>query len=104
MSSTELVECFEKITTQKVEEYFPQKTVTITAYDKRYITQSLKMRTRQRHRAYRQGGKSEKYLKLKNTFDSKLKKEAEKYRDKNLVEVAEGKRIHSYKDLHKLEF
>ena len=49
------------------------------------------MRTRQRHRAYRQGEKSEKYLKLKNTFDSKLKKEAEKYRDKNLVEVAEGK-------------
>ena len=104
MSSTELVESFEKITKQKVDEFFPQKTVTITAYDKPYITQELKILRRQRQRAYRKGGKSEKYLKLKNTFDAKLKKEAEKYRDKILVEVAEGKRLHSYKGLRKLEF
>ena len=61
MSSTELVESFEKSTSQKVIKYFPQKkTVTITAYDKPYITQELKMLRRQRQRKYRQEGKSKK--------------------------------------------
>ena len=104
MSTTDMVEVFENITGNMVRNVFPEKLVTISDYDKPYITEELKSLRRQRQRAYRKGGKNAKYLEIKSKFDNKLKAEAEKYRLKILAEVAEGKRGNAYGALRKLEF
>ena len=103
MSSTELVHSFESHTKMMVEKTFPEKIVTVSNWDKPYITEELKQIRRQRQRCYRKGGRSHKYLQLKSKFDLKIKKEAEKYTQKILKEVTEGKRNNSYKALRKLE-
>ena len=102
-SPTAMVQLFESETQMMIENNFPEKTVTISSYDKPYITEELKLLRRQRQRAYRLGGRSVKYLQLKSKFDQKLKVEAEKYRQKILTEVSEGKRNNAYKALRKLE-
>ena len=104
MTSTEMVEAFVNYSSEMLDKFFPVKTVTITPYDKPYMTEELKSLCRRRQREYRRSGKSGKYLELKNSFDNKLKTEAEKYRQKILLEVSEGKRVNSYKALRKLEF
>ena len=86
-----------------VDRIFPEKTVTISTKDKPYFTEELRQLRRQRQRAYRDGGKTDKYLALVKKFDEKLKKEVEKYRQKVLAEVAEGSRTSSYKALRRLE-
>ena len=86
-----------------IETIFPEKTVTVSNYDKPFITEELKLLRRQRQRAYRKGGRSAKYLELKSKLDMKIKTEAEKYKQKILSEVATGKRGNSYKALRKLE-
>ena len=103
MSSTELVNLFENHTKNIVEQIFPEKTVTISNWDKPFMTEELKKLRRQRQRVYRKGGRSQKYLEIKSKFDQKLKTEAEKYRLKILAEVTEGKRSSSYAALRKLE-
>ena len=92
MSSTEMVNFFEQETKTMIETIFPEKTVTVSDYDKPFITEELKLLRRQRQRAYRKGGRSAKYLELKSKFDMKIKIEAEKYKQNILSEVATGKR------------
>ena len=104
LSPTELVASFEAYTSNVVEELFPEKTVSITSFDKPYMTQELKQLRRRKQRAYRKGSKSDAYLKLKAEFDTKLKREALKYKNKILQEVSEGRRSNPYKALRKLEF
>ena len=65
MSSTQMVEAFEMHSSNLVENIFPEKTVTISAYDKPYITEELKKLRRHRQRIYRKEGRSAKYLKIK---------------------------------------
>ena len=103
MSSTDMVKHFEQHMQNLIEENFPEKTVTISNWDKPYMTQELKLLRRQRQRAYRKGPRSEKYMQLKSKFNLKLKAEAEKYRIKILAEVTDGKRSNSYAALRKLE-
>ena len=67
------------------------------------MTEELRVIRRQRQRVYRKQGRSQKYLDLKSKFDDKLKSEAEKYRQKIMTEVTEGKRNNSYSALRKLE-
>ena len=67
------------------------------------MTQELKRIRRQRQMVYRSKGKCAKYLELKQKFDYKLKQEAEKYRQKVIAEVQEGKRTNLYSALRKLE-
>ena len=86
-----------------VDRIFPAKAVTISSKDKPYFTEELRQLKRQCQRAYRNGGKTEKYLALVKKFDEKLKKEVEKFRQKILTEVAEGNRTNSYKALRRLE-
>ena len=104
MTSTELVDVFEKHTSNLVEQTFPEKNVTISDWDQPYMTEELKLIRRQRIRAYRQGGRSAKYIEIAEKFDKKLKLEAKKYHTKILAEVADGKRNNSYAALRKLEF
>ena len=103
MSSTQMVAAFEKHSSSLIENIFPEKTVTISEWDKPYMTEELKLLRRKRQRTYRKGGRSAKYLDLKHKFDQKLKVEAEKYRQKIISEVQEGKRSNSYAALRKLE-
>ena len=55
-------------------------------------------------RVYRKEGRSTKYLSLLNKFEDKMKIEAEKYHQKILSQVVEGKRNNAYSALRKLEF
>ena len=103
MLSTQMVAAFEKHSSSLIENIFPEKTVTISEWDKPYMTEELKLLRRKRQRTYRKGGRSAKYLNLKHKFDKKLKVEAEKYRQKIISEVQEGKRSNSYAALRKLE-
>ena len=103
MTSTELVNAFEKHTSSMVESIFPEKNITISSWDKPYMTEELRTIRRQRQRAYRKGAKNEKYLQLKQKYNDKLKIEAEKYRKKIMAEVKDGKRNNAYSALRKLE-
>ena len=103
MSSTEKVHSFEQYTSCMVDRIFPEKIVTVSNRDLPFMTEELKLLRRQRQRAYRKGGRNEKYLTLLKKFEQKLKTEAEKYRQKILTEVAEGSRANSYSALRLLE-
>ena len=98
-----MVSSFECHTSELIENIFPLKTVSISSWDKPYMTEELRVIRRQRQRVYRKQGRSQKYLDLKSKFDDKLKSEAEKYRQKIMTEVTEGKRNNSYSALRKLE-
>ena len=104
LSSTELVDLFEKYTSSLIETTFPEKTITISNYDEPYITEELKLLRRQRKRTYRKNGRNAKYLQLLKTYVQKVKLEAQKYHQKILNEIAEGKRNNSYAALRKLEY
>ena len=67
------------------------------------MTEELRILKRQRQRIYRKKGRCTKYLEIKAKFDEKLKHEAEKYRQKIVAEVQQGKRSNSYSALRKLE-
>ena len=99
MSSTQLVEVFEKQTSALIEQTFPEKTIKISEFDQPFITEELKLIRRQRIRAYRKGGRSSKYIEIAEKFDLKIKLEAKKYHQKILNEVSEGKRNNSYSAL-----
>ena len=103
MSPTEMVDCFTNYTQNMVETSFPEKIVKISNWDKPYMTQELKQLRRKRQRIYRLKGKCQKYVQLKAEFDQKIKKEAEKFRQKILAEVKSGKLGSSYSALRKLD-
>ena len=103
MSSTALVDAFEKHSLNLIANTFPEKEVTISNWDKPYMTEELRAIRRQRQREYIKQGRSAKYLGLKQKFDQKIKIEAEKYHIKIVKEVTEGKRNNSYAALRKLE-
>ena len=102
MSSTDLVDAYEKYTSNLVNNIFPLKTVTVSEKDKPYFTEELKKLRRQRQRIYCKSGRSPKYLNIKAQFDQKLKAEAAKYQQKIQAEVLEGKRNNAYSALRKL--
>ena len=104
MTSTELVEVFEKYSSGLVDQFFPEKEVLISDKDKPYMTEELRLLRRQRQRVYAKWGKTDRYFNLQSLFDQKLKQEAEKYRIKIDTEVSEGKRGNSYSALRKLDY
>ena len=103
LSSSELVQAFQDHTSKLVENIFPEKTVKFSNFDKPYFTEELRRIRRQRQRIYRKSGRNQEYIEIKKRFDQKLKLEAEKYKQKILAEVKEGKRNNSYSALRKLE-
>ena len=93
---------FENVMSELTSQFFPQKTIIISAYDKPYFTEELRKMKRQRQRYYRRYGKNEKYCQLYEKFQENLKSEKLKYRDKILREVKEGRRGSSYAAFKKL--
>ena len=102
LSSSNMVDIFQRMTSDLVDIHFPLKRISISPYDKPWITEELKMIRRRRQRVYRKEGRSLKYLKLREEFDDKLKAEAAKYIDKIKEEVSAGKRGSSYSAIRKL--
>ena len=102
MGSKEMVETFERKAGQLINEHFPLKKVTVTQGDLPYFTEELKSIRRQRNRVYTKEGKGKKYEELQSSFQEKLKIEAQKYRNKIIQEVADGKRGSSYSAIRKL--
>ena len=85
-----------------MDEHFPLKTVKLSSYDVPFFTERLRLLRRQRQREYRRNGRSEKYLKIKQSFNESFEKAAHNYKDKIITEVVEGKRGSAYKALKKL--
>ena len=102
MSSTEMANAFEAKAGQVINDHFPKKKVTITQGDLPYFNEELKNIRRQRNRVYVKEGKSAKYNELQINFQTKLRCEAMKYKDKIIQEVLEGKRGSSYNAIRKL--
>jgi len=83
-------------------EHFETKQIIIKANDLPYFTEELRKLKRQRLRVYNKEGKSAKYVELQNIFQQKLKVQLNKYKEKLLTEVQEGKRGSVYPALRKL--
>jgi hypothetical protein len=75
-STTAKVEAYEFIVENKVNQLFPEKKIRITKKDKQFITAELKTLDRKKKREWKQKGKSERYLLLRNEFRQKYKKAA----------------------------
>ena len=79
VSSTEKVDCLNKLLNVKVEEFFPKKTVKIFHQDKEFMDAKLHRLRRMKSREYRRRGKSEKFCSLQKTFLEMKKKNSTKY-------------------------
>ena len=101
-SSSVMVDTFQKMTNELKDIHFPLKRISISPYDKPWITEELKSIRRRRQRIYRKEGRSEAYLELKCEFDTKLNAESDKYCNKIHEEVTNGKRGSSYSAIRRL--
>ena len=102
-SPTEQVKKFEEKIFEKLDTILPTKTVKINPnWDKPYITLELKKMDRQIKRQYRRQGKSEKYVKMKMTYDLKMKKAAQAYLEKNVQSLKEDDPGKAYTNLKKM--
>ena len=100
---TEQVLAFEKIVNEKMDEILPQKDVKLNPnFDKPYITAELKKLDRQIKREYRKRCKSPKYLRLKSSYDEKLKNAAQAYLEKNVRSLKEDDPGKAYRCLKKM--
>ena len=102
MTSSDMVETFQTMTKDLMDIHFPLKKISISPYDKPWMTEELKALRRRRQRVYRKQGRSPKYLEIKEEFEEKLKSAALKYKEKIIAEVSEGKRGSSYPAIRKL--
>ena len=74
----------------------------VTEGEKPYFTEELKKIRRRRDRIYQKFGKNENYHEVQQMFQSKLKAEALKYKNKIVNEVREGKRGSGYSAIRAL--
>ena len=102
LSPTQLTEAYENFTTEIVNAHCPKKTVYFRPDDSPFLTEALKTLKRRIMREYERKGKSEKYFQLKLTFDEKMSREREKYKEKVMKSVADGNLSSTYKALRKL--
>ena len=56
MGTSEMVACFENCTNNMIKANFPEKIITISNFDKPFMTQELKELRRKRQRIYRKRG------------------------------------------------
>ena len=92
LDSSEMVDIFQKMSTDLQDIHFPLKKITVTSYDRPWMTEELKKLRRQRQRIYRKEGRSVSYLEVKRDFDEKLKAEAARYMKKIHEEISNRKR------------
>ena len=98
----QMVGQFEDAAARMVDETFPLKKVRIIEGDQTFFTEELRQLRRQRNRAYQRAGKSRTYFLLQNKFNEKLKCEANKYKQKILKEVSDGRMGSGYSAIRKL--
>ena len=100
---TEQVLAFEQLINSKMNDILPTKTVEINPYvDKPYITAELKKLDRQIKKEYRKRSKSVKYLRLKKSYDEKMKQAADAYLEKNVRSLKEDDPGKAYRSLKKM--
>ena len=68
LSSSDMVNVNQKMTTDLSDIHFPLKKITVTPFDKPWITEELKKIKRSRQRVYRKEGRSSHYLKIKEEY------------------------------------
>ena len=102
LTPTELVELLQSYFKAAVEGTFPLKKIVVSPDDKPWFTEDLRKLKRQRQRIYLKHGKSPAYCKVMQKFEEMMASERNKYKDKILRELAEGKRGSSYAGLKKL--
>ena len=86
----------------KMNEYFPTKSVKVSQKDKKWINSELKKLDRAKKREWCKNGKSNRYIKLKKEFDRKYKEASEKYLDKNVRELKDSDPGRAYATLKKM--
>ena len=74
----------QKLLETKLDKFFPTKSVRLSNKDKKWMDFELKKLDRTKKREWCRKGKSDKYVKLKQEFDSKFQEAAGKYLDKNV--------------------
>ena len=97
-----MVSTYQSITTELLEDTFPEKIVKFSSKDKPWFTTKLRQLKRQRLREYTKHGKSEKYRKLVETFNIQVKEAATKYKEKMKIQVLEGQRGSVYPVIKKM--
>ena len=96
------VETLRKKMTEALDLIFPTKTVRITQKDKVYINADIKKLDRLVKREYRKHGKSERYKKLLEKYNLKLKKAAADHLEKNVRSLKESDPGKAYSTLKKM--
>ena len=92
----------ERILNQQVAITFPTKSVRVSSQDLPYITGDIKKLDRYIKKEYKSKGKSDKYLKLKQVYNNKMKKAASDHLNKYVTDMmgeAPGK---AYRALKKM--
>ena len=97
-----MVDAYQKITTNLLSETFPLKTIIISDQDKPWFNEKLRRIKRQRLREYEKHGQSSKYWEIVDSFNQLFKTERDKYFDKIKLLVSEGERGSIYPTLKKL--
>lgn len=102
LNTSSLVQIFQDDLNRILIDTFPEKKVIINPNDEPWFNEKLRLMKRQRQRIYLKQGKSEKYLECQEKFSNQAKIDVQKYKDKIIQEVKEGKRGSSYAGLRKL--
>ena len=102
MNVDELVSTYTSISSQLLDQTFPQKRVTIYETDKPWFNEDLRKLKRLRLREYCKNGKSDKYCVLLDAFKVKSKEAISKYKEKLKDQVLQGSRGSTYPALKKL--
>ena len=101
-SPDEMVKLFQETACRLIDQHFPHKQVTVIDGDLPYFTEELRQLRRQRDGAYQRNGKDGLYYEKQNKFTRKLKCEAQKYKNKIVQEVNDGKRGSGYSAIRRL--
>ena len=99
---TNQAEALQKLLESKLDEIFPTKSFRLSNKDKKWMDFELKNLDRAKKREWCKRGKSEKYLKLKEDFDTKYANAAEKFVEKNVRELKESDPGKAYATLKRM--
>ena len=102
LDTNDMTVSLENVTTELFEQTFPMKKIITYTEDKPWFNEELRALKRKRLREYTRHGKSEKYSRLSNNFNEKVKEAVSKHMEKVRNEVADGKRGSAYPVLRKL--
>ena len=80
----------------------PIKTVKLRTQDKPFMTEELKLLHRKRTREYRKHGKSPEYIRLTDSFDTKLHKASRQFLKKNVDNLLQAKPGQAYKVMKRM--